>query len=101
MAKILITRRFQKSYEKLDAKTQERVKEALLKIEGDPAAGKSLTGNLSGDFSYRLGDYRIIYSLSKQAIFILTVSHQCGNSRLPLTKSTLTLKEGDKNGEIT
>lgn len=76
MARIFLTRRFQKSLEKLDPKMRERVKQALLKIKEDPDAGKKLTGDLAGDFSIRVGDYRIIYMIQGKNIWVETVRHR-------------------------
>jgi mRNA interferase RelE/StbE len=38
--------------------------------------GKPLVGNHKGEYSLRLGDYRIVYELAADAIFILTVEHR-------------------------
>lgn len=76
MSRLLLTRRFQKNFERLDAKTQGRVKQALLNIREDPNIGKRLTGDLAGEFSYRIGDYRIIYTIEKDDIFIEIVRHR-------------------------
>ncbi len=38
--------------------------------------GKKLTGNLQGDFSYRAGDYRIVYYIERDGIFIEAVGHR-------------------------
>jgi len=73
---LFLTRRFQKSYERLDGKIQERIKKTLLKIKDDPALGKRLTGDLAGEFSYRVGDYRIIYTTEGNNIWVETVRHR-------------------------
>ncbi len=39
-------------------------------------AGKRLTGHLTGLFSLRIGDYRIIYQLSENKVIIRTVGHR-------------------------
>ncbi len=52
----------------------ERVKEALLKIRKNPARGKRLQGQLKGEFSLRVGAYRIIYTLDAEGnVWIETV----------------------------
>lgn len=76
MPRLFLTRRFQTSFEKLDPKMKKRVKDALLRIQEDPGAGKKLTGDLSGDFSLRVGDYRIIYTTEAQDVWIETVRHR-------------------------
>jgi len=53
----------------------------LKKIESlafNPREGKALTGNHKGEFSLRVGAYRIVYELntSGHIIFILTIKHR-------------------------
>lgn len=76
MPRLFLTRRFQKSFERFDKRTQERIKEAVDKIREDPLIGKRLTGDLSGDFSFRVGDYRIIYMIESYAIFLEAFRHR-------------------------
>ena len=76
MPRLFITRRFQKSFERLDENTKKRVKEALDRLNGDLIQGKRLTGDLSGDFSLRVGDYRIIYTVEGNDAFLETVRHR-------------------------
>jgi len=56
-----------------DAK--ERANEALLKIMETPYAGKGLTGNLKGMWSFRIGKHRILYEINdiSNEVFILAV----------------------------
>lgn len=68
MKRLLLTRRFQKSFERLDAKAQEKVKQALIEIKENPLDRKRLTGDLAGEFSLRVGDYRIIYCFDEDNI---------------------------------
>lgn len=78
MARVLVTRRFQESFEVLDSSVQTRVRGALEKIRANPRIGKALTGPLSGEFSYRVGAYRIIYTHSpaEDAVWLETVRHR-------------------------
>ena len=53
----------------------------LNKIETDilknPKSGKELTGNFSGLYSFRVGDYRIIYSIiPDNEVIILRIAHR-------------------------
>lgn len=66
--------------EKLDKplrkKIVERIKEYLIK---DPVnLGKPMTGQFTGLYRYRYGDYRVIYAieLSEKVIRILKVRHR-------------------------
>lgn len=78
MARVFVTRRFQESFEALDPSIQTRVRAAVEKIRSNPRIGKALTGPLSGEFSYRVGAYRIIYThlTTEDAVWLETVRHR-------------------------
>ncbi|MEW5691720.1 MAG: type II toxin-antitoxin system RelE/ParE family toxin [Candidatus Hydrogenedentota bacterium] len=66
-----------KDLDKIDKRQCRRL---LNKIEKElslyPRKGKELVGDFKGLFSYRIGDYRIIYSIiSNNEILILRVAH--------------------------
>ncbi len=42
----------------------------------NPTAGERLSGEYKGLFKYRVGDYRIIYTLIKNDILILRIGHR-------------------------
>ncbi len=53
----------------------------LAKVESlvdSPREGKPLVGNHRGEFSLRLGDYRIVYELdtAHYVVYILTIKHR-------------------------
>ena len=51
-----------KQFDKLrDKKLKERFAAALEYIAGDPLIGKPLQAYLKGSYSYRVGDYRVVY----------------------------------------
>lgn len=52
------------------------VAEEILAVE--PTAGKPLTGPYKGLWKYRIGDWRIIYSIerAKLVIFVLRIRHR-------------------------
>lgn len=56
------------------------VRDILRNIETDLAANpgkdKALTGTFLGLFSYRVGDFRVIYSLHETTILILRIAHR-------------------------
>ena len=71
---LFLTRTFQKNFERLPEDVRARVKDALLKIRKNPSRGKRLQGQLKGEFSLRVGAYRIIYTLDDAGnIWIETV----------------------------
>ena len=68
-----------KDLKKID-KTQ--INKLLDKIDNDlannPGKDKELTGEFKGLFSYRIGNYRVIYTIleSKETILILRIGHR-------------------------
>jgi len=61
-----------------DKKLKERVASALEYIASVPFIGKPLQAEFKGCYSYRIGDYRVIYSFSKTAkyIGIIRIDHR-------------------------
>jgi mRNA interferase RelE/StbE len=51
---------------------------ALEDIAADPYSAKPLTGDLSGHYSFRVGDYRIIYEIDARelVVFIEKLLHR-------------------------
>ena len=76
------TPRFDKEFKKLDRYTQKMVKSWIVKnLVGcdDPRAhGKGLTANRTGQWRYRIGDYRLICLIKDNELIILamTVGHR-------------------------
>ena len=72
------TPRFDREFKKLDKYTQRMIKAWIDKnLEGceDPRAhGKGLTANRSGQWRYRIGDYRLICSIHDNELVILTLT---------------------------
>jgi mRNA interferase RelE/StbE len=61
-----------------DKKLFARVLKKIESLADNSREGKALTGNHKGEFSLRVGAYRIVYELdtSGYVIFILTVKHR-------------------------
>ena len=77
MTKLYLTNTFQKKFQKIPKDIQARIEEALREISLNPYAGKKLMGELEGEYSYRIGRYRIVYFVDeKQNIWIETLSHR-------------------------
>ena len=72
------TRRFEREFCKLDRYTQKMIAAWITKnLEGctDPRIhGKGLTANRSGQWRYRIGDYRLICSIEDRKLVILALS---------------------------
>jgi mRNA-degrading endonuclease RelE of RelBE toxin-antitoxin system len=74
---LFLTRTFQKNFLRLPKNSQPKVEAALGKIFSNPLVGKKLLGDLEGEFSLRVGMYRIIYFIDKDDnIWIETVNHR-------------------------
>ncbi|KUG23957.1 hypothetical protein ASZ90_006255 [hydrocarbon metagenome] len=61
-----------------DKKLLARILKKIESLAENPRGGKTLTGNHKGEFSLRVGAYRIVYELntSGHIIFILTIKHR-------------------------
>lgn len=74
---LFLTQTFQKRFLRLPKNIQPNVEAALRKIYSNPLVGKKLLGDLEGEFSLRVGAYRIIYFIDKNKnIWAETVRHR-------------------------
>lgn len=74
MFKLLYTAEARSQIHKLSAALQLQLKESIERIAADPSVGKRLTQELSGYWSYRSGDYRVIYSIFHKEVTVLIVT---------------------------
>jgi mRNA interferase RelE/StbE len=65
-------------FKKLDLDDKKRIGKKLEDLKNNPKLGKSLTGNLSGLWSLRIGKFRLVYQIKHQEliIFILDLGHR-------------------------
>ena len=72
------TARFDKEFQKLDKYTQQIIKswigKNLQNCENPRAHGKGLTANKSGQWRYRIGDYRLLCLIQDQELIILALT---------------------------
>jgi mRNA interferase RelE/StbE len=66
--------RADKAIKKLDPSIKPAVKKAIEKIAERPESGKPLSLNFAGLYSWRAGDYRVIYRIDKDVVTVLIVS---------------------------
>ena len=59
-----------------DRRLLSRIINKIESLQDNPRAGKPLVGNHQGEFSLRVGDYRIVYELAAHTISILTIKHR-------------------------
>lgn len=63
----------EKDIRKLPGKVAERVRHAVVRLGEDPRLGKRLAGELVPFWSYRVGDYRIVYEIRDEELVVLVV----------------------------
>lgn len=75
---IELSERFRKEFRKLDKYTQKMIRswinKNLVDCENPRQHGKGLTANRSGQWRYRIGDYRIIAYIDDSKLIILALS---------------------------
>lgn len=78
--RVLYTKEAASRIRKLDNAVKQRVRKAIERLAERPDLGKRLTGLLSGRWSYRVGDWRIVYKVYKRelTVLVLTVGHRSG-----------------------
>ena len=76
--RVLYTEEAARRLAKLDKAVKGRVGRAIVRLSAHPELGKRLTGLLSDRWSYRVGDWRILYKVKKNelVILVLTVGHR-------------------------
>ncbi|MBK5897807.1 type II toxin-antitoxin system RelE family toxin [Catonella massiliensis] len=74
---IVTTDKFDKSFKKLDKQTQKIIKawieKNLMGCENPRLHGKGLTANKSGQWRYRVGDYRILADIRDNELILVLV----------------------------
>lgn len=73
---VFSTPRFEKRFEALPSSVQKRIQDAIEKIAQNPYQGKKLSGPLEGDYSWRVGEYRILYTIVQQRVYLESVAHR-------------------------
>ncbi len=63
---------------KSDRKLFNRILNRIGALSASPEEGKPLVGNHKGEFSLRVGNYRIVYETenAKHIVYVLTVKHR-------------------------
>lgn len=77
--RLIPTPKFIKQFKKLDRFVQKQIKTYLESITENPRAkGKGLVANRSGQWRYRVGDYRIVVNIkdSEMLVLALEVGHR-------------------------
>jgi len=73
-----LSERFKKEFRKFDKYTQKMIRawinKNLVGTENPRLHGKGLTSNRSGQWRYRIGDYRLICNINDNKLIILALS---------------------------
>ena len=61
-----------------DRKLFNRIFKKIESLEGSPYEGKPLAGNHKGEYSLRIGRYRVVYMIdeTEHSIYVLTAKHR-------------------------
>jgi len=74
---LFLARTFQKNFERLPKDSRDKIQSALLKLSSNSLIGKRLLGELDGELSMRVGQYRIIYFIDREKnVWVETVRHR-------------------------
>ncbi len=79
---LVTTDKFDKAFKKLDKPTQKIIKswidKNLINSENPRLYGKGLTANRSGQWRYRVGDYRILAEIqdAKIVLVLIDIGHR-------------------------
>ena len=73
MYDIILEKKSENFFRKLERKEQERITKKFNELEKNPELGKPLTANLAGLWSLRFGDYRAIYQIKQSELIILVL----------------------------
>jgi len=73
---IRFTPRFLKNIKVLDREIQVRILREINILKTNPYVGKPLRGEWKGIYSLRIGDYRVLYQIKKNEVFLLVVGHR-------------------------
>ena len=66
MYKVIVAPKASKDFKKISKLYKEAISEAIEELEDSPFAGKPLSKELTGRYSYKIGIYRIIYTINKK-----------------------------------
>ncbi|WP_254564324.1 type II toxin-antitoxin system RelE/ParE family toxin [Oscillatoria sp. HE19RPO] len=81
MYEVLLHPDAQNVYANADQALVKKIAQCLQQLEQNPRSHpniKSLKGDLAGFYRYRIGDYRIIYSIEDEVVrvFVVAIAHR-------------------------
>lgn len=67
----------ERDLKKIDHKERTKITDEIEKeLSSNPRAGIPLTGIFKGLFRYRIGDYRVVYTIIPTGILVLRMKHR-------------------------
>ncbi len=57
----------------MDENPQKRIKEKIKELQDNPYKGVPLTAGFKGKYKIRVGEYRIIYTLKENRVYLLAI----------------------------
>ena len=74
--RIVPTKTFTKDFKKLPPEVKTRALAALERIKQDPYRGRKVKAVETGEWRWRVGDYRIRYDIEDEDIVLLRIRHR-------------------------
>jgi mRNA interferase RelE/StbE len=68
-----LSKNAQKSLVKIDTRYKDKIIAVLFALETNPTLCKRLVGDRNDEYSYRVGTYRIVYTIKRQELIILVI----------------------------
>ena len=90
MHRLVYTAEAKKEIQNLPKGIQQQLKGAAERLAANPQIGKRLTQELSSFWSYRSGDYRILYKVFHQEVVVMILT--VGNRKTVYEKASRGLK---------
>lgn len=80
MYAVYLTRRAAKGLQRIDSRYLPRIRRVFNTLAIDPLIGKSLEGELKGNFVIRVWPYRIIYTIDRGRLIVavIDIAHRQG-----------------------
>ncbi len=81
MYRLELSREAERFYERCDKSVAKKLDRCFESLEKNPRVGnniKSLKGRLAGSYRYRLGDYRVVYTIRDRevTVFVITIARR-------------------------
>jgi len=75
-----LTKKPHKQISRLPLRIQDKIDRAFETIKQNPISGAKLGGELSGNYKFRVGDYRIVYKFNakESRVDVLKIEHRQG-----------------------